>query len=189
MLAIDCHPLSVTEDVGFNRVLKTLEPRYNCPSRKYFTDSAIPKICNGMKEEVSKLLSSDKPIVSLTTDIWSCSSNDTSLLSLTAHWLDKSYTKISAVLHAQALEMAHTGEYIAERISFMLESWNISQECVHLVISDNASNMVKAMKEASLAHFGCFAHSLQLVVKDGLLSQRAITDIISICRSIVGHFH
>ena len=71
----------------------------------------------------------------------------------------------------------------------MLESWNIPQECVHLVISDNASNMVKAMKEASLAHFGCFAHSLQLVVKDGLLSQRAITDIISICRSIVGHFH
>ena len=189
MLAIDCHPLSVTEDVGFNRVLKTLEPRYNCPSRKYFTDSVIPKICNGMKEEVSKLISSDKPIVSLTTDIWSCSSNDTSLLSLTAHWLDKSYTKISAVLHAQALEMAHTGEYIAERISFMLESWNIPQECVHLGISDNASNMVKAMKEASLAHFGCFAHSLQLVVKDGLLSQRAITDIISICRSIVGHFH
>ena len=42
--------------------------------------------------------------------------------------------------------MAHTGEYIAERISFMLESWNIPQECVHLVISDNASDMVKAMK-------------------------------------------
>ena len=142
-----------------------------------------------MKEEVSKLLSSDEPVVSLTTDIWSCSSNDISLLSLTAHWIDKSFTKASAVLHAQALEMAHTGEYIAERISSMLESWNIPQERVQLVISDNASNMVKAMQEASLPHFGCFAHSLQLVVKDGLLSQRAITDIIAICRSIVGHFH
>ena len=189
MVAIDCHPLSVTEDVGFTRVLKALEPRYNCPSRKYFTECIIPRICSEMKEEVSKLLSSDKPVVSLTTDIWSCSSNDTSLLSLTAHWIDKSFTKVSAVLHAQALEMAHTGEYIAERISSMLESWGIPQERVHLVISDNASNMVKAMQEASLAHFGCFAHSLQLVVKDGLLSQRAITDIIAICRSIVGHFH
>ena len=57
------------------------------------------------------------------------------------------------------------------------------------MISDNASNMVKAMQEASLAHFGCPTHSLQLVVKDSLLSQRAITDIIAICRSIVGHFH
>jgi len=45
------------------------------------------------------------------------------------------------------------------------------------MISDNVSNMVEAMQEASSAHFGCFAHSLQLVVKDGLLSQRAITDI------------
>ena len=58
-------------------------------------------------------------------------------------------------------------------------------------LSDNASNMVKAMQEASLAHFGCFAHSLQLVIKDRLLSQRAIPDIISICKSVVqvGHFH
>jgi len=108
---------------------------------------------------------------------------------LTIHWIDKSFAKISAVLLAQALEMAHNGEYIAERIYSMLESWNIPQERDHLVISDNASNMVKAMQEASLAHFGCFAHSLQLVVKDGLLSQRATIDIIAICRSIVGHFH
>lgn len=55
MIAIDCHPLSVAEDVGFNRVLKALEPRYNCPSRKYFSERVIPKICGGMKKEVSKL--------------------------------------------------------------------------------------------------------------------------------------
>ena len=45
---------------------------------------------------------------------------------------------------------------------------------------------MKAMQDASLAHFGGFAHSLQLV---WLLSQRAIADITVICRSIVGHFH
>ena len=84
--------------------------------------------------------------------------------------------------------MAHACKYIAERISSMLESLEIPQECVHLVISNNASNMVKAMQEASLAHFSCFAHLLQLVVNDGLLSQRAINDIIAMCRSIVGHF-
>jgi len=137
-----------------------------------------------MKEEVNRLLSSEEPVVTLTMDIWSCRSSDASLLSLTAHWIDKSFAKVSAVLHVQALEMAHTGEYIAGRLSAMLESWNIPQEHVHIVISDNASNMVKAMQEASLAHFGCFAHSLQLVLKDGLLSQRAIADIIAICRSI-----
>jgi len=66
MIAIDCHLLSVAEYVGLNWVLKALEPRYNCPSRKYITDCVIPKIFGGMKEEVSKLLHSDEPVISLT---------------------------------------------------------------------------------------------------------------------------
>ena len=63
MIAINFHPLSVTEDVGFTRVLKTLELRCYCPSRKYFTKCIIQTICGGMKAEVSKLLSSDEPVV------------------------------------------------------------------------------------------------------------------------------
>ena len=49
MLAVDCQPLSMVEDVGFKRVLQILEPHYKCPSRKYFTDTIIPKIYTGMK--------------------------------------------------------------------------------------------------------------------------------------------
>jgi len=103
VIAIDYHPLSVAEDVGINQVLKALEPRCNCPSRKYFTNIVIQKICDGRKEEVRKLLNSDGPVVNSTTDIWSCSSNDTSLLSLTAHRIDKAFAKVSIVLHTQAL--------------------------------------------------------------------------------------
>jgi len=33
MIAIDCQPFSVVEDVGFTRSLKQLEPRYSLPSR------------------------------------------------------------------------------------------------------------------------------------------------------------
>ena len=44
------------------------------------------------------------------------------------------------------------------------------------------------MKEASLPDLGCFAHTLQLIVHDGVLSQRAVTDLLSTCRCIVGHF-
>ena len=71
----------------------------------------------------------------------------------------------------------------------MLESWNISQEHTYLVISDNANNMVKAIRDASLVHLACFAHSVQLVVKEELLSKRAIADINAIHKSIVGHFY
>ena len=158
MLAVDCQPLWMVEDVGFKRVLQVLEPHYKCPSRKYCTDTI---------EEVSKLIGTAK-YISFTTDLWSSRVNITSLLSLTAHWIDDAFVKVSAVLHAQAVEESHTGEHVAAQMEQMLQNWEIPCDKVHIVISDNASNMVKAMNDASFTRFGCFARSLQLVVKDGL---------------------
>ena len=191
MVAINCQPISIVEDVGFRQVLKLLEPHYQCSSRKYFTETIIPKIYSGMKEEVVRLINScdDESYLSFTMDAWSSSVNDTALLSLTAHWIDSQFKRVSAVLNAQCLTEAHTGEYIAAQVLSMLEKWEIALQRVHLVITDNASNMAKAMRDASLPHFGCFAHSLQLAINDGLLSQKIVKDIIAICKSIVGHFH
>ena len=92
------------------------------------------------------------------------------------------------MLQAQELTQRHTGEYIAVKITKMLEDWMITLSQVHIVIRDNGSNMVKAMTEANLPSFGCFAHSLQLVINDGLLSQHVVKDLLAVCRSIVGHF-
>ena len=149
MVAIDGQPISIVEDVGFRQVLRTLEPRYQCPSRKYFTETIIPKIYSGMKEEVLKLLNSsnaaigstERNYVSFTSDAWSSNVNDTSLLSLTAHWIDSQFKRISVVLSAQCLTEAHTGQYIAAQFLIILKKWDISLERVHLVITDNARNM------------------------------------------------
>ena len=110
-----------------------MEPHYKCPSRKYFTDTIVPKIYTGMKEEVSKLISGAKHI-SFTTDMWSSSVNITCLLSLTAHWIDDAFVKVSAVLHAQPVQEAHTGEHIAAQMVNMLQSWEIANDKVHVVL-------------------------------------------------------
>ena len=107
---------------------------------------------------------------------------------MTAHWVSNSFEKSSAVLHVTALEESHTGSYICTKFNDMLSAWKISKENVHVVLRDNASNMGRAMKDADLSSYGCFAHSLQLVVNDGVLSQRIVTDLLATCRSIVGHF-
>ena len=62
------------------------------------------------------------------------------------------------------------------------------KEQVHLFVRDNATNMVKAMRDGSFDDFGCFAHTLQLVVHDGVLSQRSVVNTLAQCRHIVGHF-
>jgi len=55
-----------------------------------------------------------------------------------------------------------------------MEDWGISTDQVHCVVRDNGSNIVKAMSEAGLPSYGCFAHSLKLAVHDGLLTQRVV---------------
>ena len=56
----------------------------------------------------------------------------------------------------------------------MLDHWEISTEKVPLVLR-------------ALPLLGCFAYSLQLV-ENGVLSQRAVIDVLASCRTIFGHF-
>jgi len=44
MIATDNQLFSVVHDTGFSRLVKTLEPRYTLPSRKYFSETVVPDI-------------------------------------------------------------------------------------------------------------------------------------------------
>nr|XP_020456691.1 zinc finger BED domain-containing protein 4-like [Monopterus albus] len=110
------------------------------------------------------------------------------LLSLAAQWIDSTFTLQKAVLHAKSFRGSHTGEATAAATEEMLKAWNIEKSKVHVILRDNASNVVKAMDRLGVASLGCFAHNLQLVVNKGLLAQRSVSDAVSVGRKIVGHF-
>ena len=109
-------------------------------------------------------------------------------MSLTAHWLTHQFERKSAILHAQPFDGSHTGEAICQTILKMLQSWHLSKDKVHLVIRDNAANMIKGITDGGLQNLGCFAHTLQLVINDGVLLQRIVIDMLATSMTIVGHF-
>jgi len=123
-----------------------------------------------------------------TTDGWSTNVATHSLLSLTAHWVEQDFTKVSAVLCVKEMKGSHTESGICEKFCSMLSDWNIDKRSVQVVLRDNAANMKKAMKDAAIPSYGCFAPSLQLVVNDGVLVQRSVSDLIAACQHIVGYF-
>lgn len=49
----------------------------------------------------------------------------------------------------------------------MFQTWSIPKSSVHVVLRDNAKNMVKAMSDANLPSLPCVAHTLQLVFMRG----------------------
>ena len=109
MIAVDDQPFSVVEDEGLSEVLEVTEPRYDKPNLRHFADVTLPALHDIVVTHVHKLLDRSVNDISFTTDIWSSDLNQTSMLSLTAQWIDESFEMKRAVLHAQEFPGSHTG--------------------------------------------------------------------------------
>lgn len=48
-IACDIQPLSVVENIGFIRLISQLQPKYNIPSRFYFTNNLMPDLVDKIK--------------------------------------------------------------------------------------------------------------------------------------------
>ncbi len=164
-IALDDQPLSVVDNLGFRRLLCILEPRYEIPSRTHITNTVLPKLHDFVKKHIHNLLQ-DVKALSFTTDIWSSSVSPMSLISLTAQWIDDDFKLQKAILHAKQFRGSHTGQAIADEFDVMLQTWGIHKSAVHVVLQDNAKNMMKAMSDAELPSLPCVAHTLQLAVNE-----------------------
>ena len=185
MVCVDCLPFYTVEKPGFLHLMHAIGPRYTPCSRTYLSQNLIPSIFDHVKHCVAELIDLEL-YISITTDIWSSDCLDT-YLSFTAHWIDKDWEYKEGCLHAQPFNERHSGENIASVFMPCLDAWKINEK-LHLVLRDSGSNFVAGFREAEILSCSCFAHTLQLVVKDGVLAQRGVETLLSVCRKIVGHF-
>jgi len=58
-----------------------------------------------------------------------------------------------------------------------------------LVLRDGGANVVKGMRLAEMPDFSCCPHTLQLIVNNGINSQRVAGDIIARLRTCATHFN
>ena len=172
---------------GFRRVMAAAVPRYTLPSAKYFRTTLLPELYDAVTSGMISVLATAQHI-SFTTDGWTTAQCTDSLLSVTAHWVDDAWQQKSALIAACPICGSHTAANISSLITENLAKWHISHDRIHVFLRDNAKNMANDLRDAGVPSVPCFAHTLQLCVKRGLSSQRAITDAVAVCRSLVGHF-
>ena len=70
-------------DVGFTRLLRELEPRYSIPSRRYITETVLPKVYEEVRSAVKKQVD-EASFLSFTTDGWTSDDGVANFLSLTS---------------------------------------------------------------------------------------------------------
>lgn len=182
----DFQPFSIVEDEGFVAYSNALNPSYVIPDRKTITKSIIPakyeECLLNTKNMIEKAVS-----VCLTTDCWT-SRNTDSFMGVTAHFISDDFSLTSVVLQCEQFPLSHTSMNLSDSLRSISQVWNIGDK-ITLVVSDNASNVTKAIKDIlGWKHLGCFAHSLNLVVKNGLKANQNILCLVENVRKIVSHF-
>ncbi|XP_039311284.1 zinc finger BED domain-containing protein 4-like [Solenopsis invicta] len=187
MMALDAEPFALVERKGFQRLIKYLAPQYPLPCRTYFSEKIMPRLYENLKTCIKeKLITAIN--ISFSTDIWTSPANNESFISLTAHFIrsDDMHREI-LVLSAKHFPDSHTGFNIGQILNDVMEEWHISSSQIHLILRDNACNMIIGTDMLGES-VGCFIHTLQLVIYDCIFKNRNFVEILGKCRKIVGHF-
>ena len=119
-------PVSAVEGIGFCKLLCTLKPRFQVPSRNHLSRIEIP---NRYNQEVKSLKSQllNPSSFSITTDIWSTSHQGRSYLSLTCHFVSRDFKFNSKCLETVKVPGGHDAESLATVIQEGFERWQIGE--------------------------------------------------------------
>ena len=180
-------PFRVVERPGFLKLMKKAAPLYKVPKRKYFSKTVIPRMCNEVKADMTTKLTQGSWFAA-TTDIWTSSGGGGEpYLSFTIHFVSEQWKLESICLETVLFPDDHTADNITEMMENILEEWNIKQDQVVCVTSDNASNMQKAFKDFADLWLGCFGHNLNLAITK-VMKIRRVEDAVRACRHTIQGF-
>ena len=138
VICLDIRPIRMVECEGFKRWLSYLEPGYTIPSRKHFTKLLRLKHAS-CSEKLVKQLQDELTSIALTTDIWTSRAVE-AYITVTAHYLDPSWTMKSYVLETVVFPERHTGIEISGKLKEILDHFGITSK-VSLVVHDHVANI------------------------------------------------
>jgi len=214
-------PVSIVDHPNLRRFFHDVDPKFVVPCRQTVSNTILPTLQKNAQQKLERVLESSEH-VALTTDIWT-DRRAHAFLGVTVHAFQTGQA-ISRLLAFQSFHGSHTGQKIADALESVITE-NHLQTKVRSVVTDNATNMVKAMSvlftaddndithlddnadpslwedmesvdvDAMLNNLGlpvrmsCFAHSLQLVIRDGLSSTAVVRTALAKCCKLANLVH
>ncbi|CAK1599122.1 unnamed protein product [Parnassius mnemosyne] len=175
------HPFSLVEERAFKKFARHI-PGYELPSRKTVSNIIIPTLYDQTvlrkKEEIN-----DIEFLSLTTDLWTSRVND-AYIAVTGHYITKDLVLKTFLLKCAEFKDTHSSANIQAALLETTNEWNVTNK-INFIVSDNAANVKKAIADIGWKHYGCYGHTLNLIVEDALNLVKASLDKV---KTIVRHF-
>ena len=186
-IAKDMLSISITSNCCFRSMLHAFEPRFVLPDRKTFTQHYLPELYESERTRIANAMKYGLKYFSLTTDGWTSRANH-SYIAHTVHYIDDKWNLQSHLLDTAEISIDHTAMNLADELQDSLTQWDLKDDLLVSLTTDNARNIVNATEILSWPRFSCFEHTLQLGVKKSLeISQ--ISKALARAHCIVSHFH
>lgn len=167
----------------WRNLMTEMDPRYQCPSSKYYTTKSIAAKYTQCKEVIMRELS--KPTsISCMTDGWSSITTDP-YMSLAVHYLTPSWTLRTYCLRTIYMPQSHTGINIAHMLRTILAEFNLHISDITTFTTDNGSNMKVAIRELKVIRIPCFGRILYNAINISVKSLDEITTMLKECRALV----
>ena len=111
---------------GFQTMVARFNPRYQLPSRSFFSRTPIPALYCQVREDIEKKLLQHSAFYSVTTDMWASGSTE---LYINCDW-----DMCSHCLTTTCLIEDHTGENIKMSLLNSLHEWNLDATKLELIL-------------------------------------------------------
>ena len=136
----------IVECEEFRELLAELDPRYVVPGRAGI-DVEMTKVLSDLKGRVAAKIR-DARKVSLCADIWTKKGLTEAFVGITAHFFTRTdHKRRVATLAVRTIQSPHTADRIEEVVRQVLEEWDIPQEKVRAILTDNGSNITAAFRD------------------------------------------
>ena len=126
-IAKDDFPISTVRKPGFKQFVSKLNPRYETPSRKHFSEYEISALYSLIKESKVKHVLAQVRCYSATTDLWTSGSCDP-CITFTIHLIDEEWNLVSFCLETVPLYEDCTGQNKGDAVLDILEKWGLDKD-------------------------------------------------------------
>ena len=122
-------------------MVSKLNPRYELPSRKHFSDYEIPQLYSHVRDNIVVPTLQQANCFAGTTDMWTSGTCDP-YITFTIHFIDSNWELLSFCF---PLYDDHTGQNIADATTDILDNWKLTKENLVAMTTDSGANIAAAL--------------------------------------------
>ncbi|XP_062066071.1 E3 SUMO-protein ligase ZBED1-like [Lepus europaeus] len=184
------YPASIVDEPTFRVLLRTADPKYELPSRKFFTSKAIPQKYGEVREAVLKELA-DASWCGISTDTWRSHSQNRAYVTLAAHFLGvgspSGLSMGSRCLKTFEVPEDNMAETITRVLYEAFIEWGISTK-VFGATTDAGRDMAKACSLLDIpVQMPCLGHAFDVAIRQAFQLPK-LAGLLSRCRRLVEYF-